>query len=419
MWVIPCSLRSAYSPGWECSTADSQQRLSILASSIAQSVFVNGKPARSASLLLSWKRNAWTQRLFGRTLLPSQESSFAEWLTSFTAGFHVSRIPLPEQKKECRTSAGCGTTSQELFGTLIRGSFISKTCQDSLLPEDLPLASQAFPKWGSMRSGAVYRRQPWVPATSAKESSFWPSTRSEDVESCGNHPGATDSLTGAVRTWGTPRATDSFRSRSGDRKDEMGLDQQSRFWTTPQAHDVTERGSGQIPTAAAGNACLARDARTWPSPAARDYRETNSEEHAAVTGKGRKHMDQLANFVVFSPPAQAISDGPKSSGDFHGSRPPSCLTLMSELAQCNSVALCDLPLLGKTGARVVLPRGDWLNDLHCCLQKPRLNPAFAGWLMGLPPMWAHPELTNFVQLEMESYRRRQRSHLSSLLEGLE
>lgn len=32
-------------------------------------------------------------------------------------------------------------------------------------------------------------------------------------------------------------------------------------WTTPQAHDVTERGSGQQPTAKAGNACLARDAR--------------------------------------------------------------------------------------------------------------------------------------------------------------
>lgn len=41
---------------------------------------------------------------------------------------------------------------------------------------------------------------------------------------------------------------------------------QARMWTTPQAHDVTERGSGQQPTAAAGNACLARDARLWMTP---------------------------------------------------------------------------------------------------------------------------------------------------------
>jgi DNA (cytosine-5)-methyltransferase 1 len=140
--------------------------------------------------------------------------------------------------------------------------------------------------------------------------SNWPSPRSEDAESCGNHPEAVDSLTGATRLWSTPQsfdatgierspealarakekggcanlreevalwatpnsrdeknprsretakvrkselgwtidlndqaafwqtpATDSFRSWGGDRKDEMGLDQQSRFWTTPRASD--------------------------------------------------------------------------------------------------------------------------------------------------------------------------------------
>lgn len=43
----------------------------------------------------------------------------------------------------------------------------------------------------------------------------WPSPRSEDAESCGNHPEATDSLTGAVENfdatrlpWGTPRQAD-------------------------------------------------------------------------------------------------------------------------------------------------------------------------------------------------------------------
>ncbi|HLG97208.1 MAG TPA: hypothetical protein VKX49_12925 [Bryobacteraceae bacterium] len=36
--------------------------------------------------------------------------------------------------------------------------------------------------------------------------------------------------------WQTP-ATDSFRSRGGDRKDEMGLDQQARMFPTPSARD--------------------------------------------------------------------------------------------------------------------------------------------------------------------------------------
>lgn len=95
----------------------------------------------------------------------------------------------------------------------------------------------------------------------------WPTARREGGESAGNHPGATDSLTGATRNWMTPHgmhgtdhtgktgrggefaaqatqwqtpATDSFRSRGGDRKDEMGLDQQARFFPTPSASEVRQ-----------------------------------------------------------------------------------------------------------------------------------------------------------------------------------
>ena len=169
---------------------------------------------------------------------------------------------------------------------------------------------------------------------------MWPTARAEDSESCGNHPGAMDSLTGATRLWATPTednannaggpsrtngtyrdlnedvanwptpnvpnggrttstsnyredgskqqidlgaiagqwrtpntrdhhaqgpredaqqrqitlcdqtaiwqtpGTDSFRSRGGDRKDEMGLDQEARTWITPNARDwKSETGS--------------------------------------------------------------------------------------------------------------------------------------------------------------------------------
>ena len=37
----------------------------------------------------------------------------------------------------------------------------------------------------------------------------------------------------------------------------------------------------------------------WPTPAARDYKGSNSREHCAVNGSGRKHMDQLANAVAY------------------------------------------------------------------------------------------------------------------------
>jgi hypothetical protein len=77
--------------------------------------------------------------------------------------------------------------------------------------------------------------------------------------------------------WQTP-AQDSFRSRGGERKDEMGLDQQARF---------------------------------FPTRGARDYRTPNSKSYQD-RGGGMKG-EQLPNFVAHSLPAPPIQDGLKSS----------------------------------------------------------------------------------------------------------
>jgi hypothetical protein len=147
---------------------------------------------------------------------------------------------------------------------------------------------------------------------------MWPTARSEDAESAGNHPGATDSLTGATKLWVTPRtanikgsqkrllqgsnesiesqaqmwqtpATDSFRSRGGDRKDEMGLDQQARMM--------------------------------FPTPAQRDYRSPNAKPYSERGGETKG--EQLANFVCHSslPDQPTESDGQRSSVLPPGSRP--------------------------------------------------------------------------------------------------
>ena len=137
----------------------------------------------------------------------------------------------------------------------------------------------------------------------------------------GNHPGAVDSLTGATRNWATPNtpsggpnrkstpkhtggldldgqaelwqtpATDSFRSRGGDRKDEMGLDQQARMFPTPTMSDATR-----------GNFA--------------------SKEKRTKGGRGKQLADQSCIFRA-SPPAPQIPDGPQSCENTPGLRPPS------------------------------------------------------------------------------------------------
>jgi hypothetical protein len=125
--------------------------------------------------------------------------------------------------------------------------------------------SETLPDSGWFADGFLYALRTSGPAISGSGCSLWPTALQENGESCGNHPGAVDSLTGAAKLWNTPRAitggaetaerkqelgrtesgggdlqaqtqlwqtpaTDSFRSRGGDRKDEMGLDQQARMY---------------------------------------------------------------------------------------------------------------------------------------------------------------------------------------------
>lgn len=117
--------------------------------------------------------------------------------------------------------------------------------------------------------------------------------------------------------WQTP-GTDSFRSRGGDRKDEMGLDQQAR-WMTPKASsgganskrldrgaggpDLKEqtgqwrtptagspnslRGNGQDPATRreGGHAINLQDqASHWPTPMAHDGRRPGSDQHSTQAG---------------------------------------------------------------------------------------------------------------------------------------
>jgi DNA (cytosine-5)-methyltransferase 1 len=78
------------------------------------------------------------------------------------------------------------------------------------------------------------------------------------------------------KIWQTP-ATDSFRSRGGDRKDEMGLDQQARHWPTPQTAD--------------------------------DQRKATKASHQMMLSNLAPHWSPECP----SPPLQVIRDGPISS----------------------------------------------------------------------------------------------------------
>jgi hypothetical protein len=152
-----------------------------------------------------------------------------------------------------------------------------------------------------------------VADTLTAATSFWPTPMGGTPAQNGNSAAGNSDFSRkaeelAAGLWMTPdvpnggRALKPGTSATGKRPDgskaQVGLNNQVMMWTTPQAHDVTPRGSGQKPTAKAGNACLATDAQQWPSPQARDHRSGDSPDHL-INGTGRLHLDQLPNAVAF------------------------------------------------------------------------------------------------------------------------
>jgi hypothetical protein len=190
---------------------------------------------------------------------------------------------------------------------------------------------------------------------------MWPSPRSEDSESCGNHPGAADSLNAEARLWPTPNVPNwgpETAESKGMRPDTGGIDLQTiaGLWQTPiaPAGGGSGRGGRRI-----DEPMLDGQARKWATP-------------------------------------QLPSGGAPQPG--HGPH----RNLMQDAVGFRS-SLPDPPTLTLGGGSSKSTR--------------RLNPRFVEWLMGLPPNWTVAGRIGFGRAEMASWLSRRRMRLCDLLKG--
>lgn len=167
------------------------------------------------------------------------------------------------------------------------------------------------------------------------------------------------------------------------------------LWTTPQAHDVTMRGSGQKPSSKAGNACLARDADNWTTPSATDGERGGTGITPNMSGSSL--TQKVANWPTPSAMQDTKGDADlgaierreelgKQIGVAHRARQfphPAPATVLrgipsSEWRQTSRRLFRSVTSrVALVSLRRWLRRGNW--------RKRRLNPLFVEWLMGWPP----------------------------------
>jgi hypothetical protein len=100
-----------------------------------------------------------------------------------------------------------------------------------------------------------------------------------------------------VQMWQTP-AVDPFRSRSGDRKDDAGLDRQAKLWPTANAaKGGPESKESKARRKAPGGVDLQQAAQEWATPLSRDHK---------TGGFGAQLSTQIS---LFSPSGETTTPG--------------------------------------------------------------------------------------------------------------
>lgn len=158
----------------------------------------------------------------------------------------------------------------------------SRGKDDNSVPAYSPLdgAARAWPSPTAEDAESSQSRRPGDVTLTEAAQKLWPSpvaapNRGRTEDQVPGEPWRQVDLEVVARQWQTPGA-DSFRSRGGDRVDEMGLDQQARRWpspTVPNGGRTTNDGV-QDPDKAWHQVDLEAFARRWPTPDAGTGSET-------------------------------------------------------------------------------------------------------------------------------------------------
>lgn len=214
---------------------------------------------------------------------------------------------------------------------------------------------------------------------------MWATPRAEDGESCGNHPGAEDSLTGQSRSF---RPGQAMSTRGGESSHDVQTSHP--LWITPHGFANTDR-TGR--TAGAGGEFQKQAlsaSETWSTPRA-ECNVQNPKNLPPPSAGGRSSkpglQDQIAPFTSRAGAnSEASASIPTSATQ---------LTFVSLLAQDASVPT----------------DGDGTMTPANSSPMPKLNAQFVEWLMGLPIGW-----TGFERAETEwsRWQSRMRFALSQL-----
>ena len=201
----------------------------------AQSLFVRSKPSPLRTWLQKWKRDSWSQHLYGRILKPSLGKAFETEWTSLLEVTHANHFPQQESEQERKTQDTCGLGSQTEFGFCDQEYASSRMSKD-ISRWDSPASSATWKSWVTRCRGEYSLRVKSAHLTNGKGSLSWPTSNARDWKDSitGTHPPSRPNLSeqtlGQAVSVAHGQAAPANHSTDGSR--------QELSWATPATRDT-------------------------------------------------------------------------------------------------------------------------------------------------------------------------------------
>lgn len=291
LYVPPLSTSSPSAPAEPASISESDWRFPALEAS----AWWRGKPSRSRNWYQRWRRISFIRLLCGAMCEPSTAVAGVDAWTASLAASRASRTRSPAESREASTAATSGLRPAASSCRRGRGSSSSRTsaaCSRRGMTKSLEPKGfgETYASWASRLRADCSRRRKSVQAmnASASSSSAWPTATAGAARKGADHvrrdtgnpnsdlptavslwptPLAADSgekvtpashqsgLIGAAHHWYTPNVPNGGRVLSAEatttgmtpegRKQQVGLENQARLWSTPRASDAEKGGPNQ------------------------------------------------------------------------------------------------------------------------------------------------------------------------------
>jgi hypothetical protein len=231
-WILPKQLHTLVSAlDTEALILDSAEQSQIF----AQSLFLRSKVSPARTWSLKWKRDSWTQHLFGRILKPSLSHSFVDrWISSLGAT-HANHSAQQESDLGKKTPGTFGLSLQMELLQCDQISVSLKTSRD-ISRWGCPTSSRIWQEWVIEQRGAYSLRVKSEHLINANESSSWPTVRTSDCQNSpmSEHQGAYSMeshakknrmslLPDAVQHWPTPTVAEAGKIGNQSNHGQLGL----------------------------------------------------------------------------------------------------------------------------------------------------------------------------------------------------